>query len=86
MKQKKLVEKCDASPLALNNLEYWCDRQRTPLRERDRPGNDPQWVPGSLSCCPWMFPDQLRNKSEPVGSKEVHQVQTKHRKCVTPFG
>ena len=41
-------------------LSSWYDRQRTPLRDRGRLGNDPQWVLGFLSCCSWMFPEQVR--------------------------
>ena len=37
-------------------LSYWCDRQWTPLRDRDHSRNDPQWVPGFLSCCSGLFP------------------------------
>ena len=65
---------CDESLPALNRLDYWSGRQRTPHRDRDCLGNDPQWVPGSLSCCSWLFPEQLRSKSEFVGSEEIHQV------------
>ena len=42
--------------------------------DRDRLGYDPQWVHGFLSCCSWMFPERLRNKSELVGSEEIRQV------------
>ena len=46
----------------------------TPLRGRDRLRNDPQWSPGFLNYCSWMFPEQLRNKSELVGSEETRQA------------
>ena len=64
----------DGSLPAQNHLDYQSDEKRTSLRDRDRLGNDPQWVPGFLSCCSWMFPEQLRNKSELVGSEEIHQA------------
>ena len=54
---------CDVSLPALNHLSYWCDRQRTPLRDKHRLGNDPQWVPGFLSCCldvPGTATEQVR--------------------------
>ena len=77
-------ENCGGSPPALNRLDYQSDEKRTPLWDRDRLGNDPQWVPGFLSRCSWVFPEQLRDKSELVGSGEIHQAQTKHPNCVTP--
>ena len=46
---------CDVSLPNLIQLDYWYDRQRTPLRDRGRLRNDPPWVPGFLSCCSWMF-------------------------------
>ena len=52
--------------LWLNHLGYCYDRQWTPLPDRGCLRNDPQWVPGFLSCCSWMFPEQLRYKSELV--------------------
>ena len=36
---------CDESSPALNHLDYQSGRQRTRLRDRDRLGNDPKWVP-----------------------------------------
>ena len=64
-----------------DNLGAW---QRTPLLDRDCLGNDPQWVPGFLNCCSWKFQEQLRNKSELVGSEQIHQAWTKNPKYVTP--
>ena len=49
-------------------------------------GTIPSGVPGFLSRCSWMFPEQLRNKSELVGSEEIHETWTKHPKYVTPSG
>ena len=57
--------------------------RETSLRDRDRLGNDPLWVPGFLSCCSWMFPERLRNKSELVGSEETRQVLTEHPRYKT---
>ena len=37
---------CDVSRPALDHLDYQGGRQRTELRDKDRPGNDPQLVPG----------------------------------------
>ena len=68
------VKSCDESLPALNHLDYQSSEKRTPLRDRDRLGNGPQWVPSFLSLCSWMFPERLRNKSELVGSEETDQV------------
>ena len=65
---------CDVSRPALDRLDYQGGRQRTQLRDKDRPGNDTQLVPSFPSRCSWMFPEQLRNGSELLGSEEVHQV------------
>ena len=59
-------------------LDYQTDEKKVQLWDRDRLRNDPQWVSGFLSCCSWMFPQQLRNKSQLVGSEEVRQVLTGH--------
>ena len=67
----ELLSPFDGSLPALDRLDYQCERQRTPLRDRDRLGNDPQWVPSFPICCSWMFPEQLRNKSELVGSDKI---------------
>ena len=85
-KRKSAFDICGESLPALDRLDSQCERQRVPLRDMDRLGNDLQWVPGFLSCCSWMFPEQLQNKSELLGSEEIHQVYTKHPKCVTPSG
>ena len=68
------MKSCDESFPALNNLDYQSGEKKTPLQDRDRLGNDPQWVPGFLSRCSWMYPERLRNKSELVGSEEIHQA------------
>ena len=65
---------CGVSLPALNHLGYWRGRQRTPIRDSDRLGNHLQWVTSFLSCCSWMFTEQLRKKSELVHSEEIHQV------------
>ena len=80
------LSSCDVPLPGLNHLRYWYDRQRTPLRDRGRLRNDPKWDPGFLSCCSWMFPEQLRNKSQIVGSKRIHRVYTKHPNCVNSSG
>ena len=67
-------------------LGYFCyqsDEKRISLRDRDPLRNDPQWVPGFLSCCSWMFQERLRNKSELVGSEETRQVLTMHPRYET---
>ena len=68
------VGNCEDTLLPLSCLGGQSDGKSTPLRDRDRLGNDPEWVPGFLSRCSWMFPERLRNKSEPVGSEEIRQV------------
>ena len=60
---------------ALNHLDYQSDGKRTPFREKECLGTDPQWVPDFLSCCSWIFPEQLRNKSELVGSEEIIKLR-----------
>ena len=40
---------CEQSVPALNHLDYQNDGKRTPLRDRDCLGNDPQWVPSQYS-------------------------------------
>ena len=59
------------------------DGKRISLRDRDRLRNNPQWVPGFLSCCSWMLPERLRNKSELVGSEENRYVLTEHPRYET---
>ena len=73
-----LVALCEDSLPSLGSLEYQGNKKRTPLRDKDRLWNDPQLVPGFLSCCSWIFPDRLRNKSELVGSEENRQALTGH--------
>ena len=48
--------------------------------------NDPQWYPGFLELLrrSWLCLVQLRIVSELVSSAEIHQVYTKHPKCVMP--
>ena len=65
---------CGEFPPVLSHLDYLSGGKRTPLRDRDRLGNDPQGFSGFLSRCSWMFPEQLRNKSEVVGSEEIRRV------------
>ena len=77
---------CDVSLPVLNQLGYWYDRQRTQLWDKGRLRNDLQWISGFLSCCFWMFPKQLRKKSELVGSEEIRRVKTRHRKNMRSFG
>ena len=77
---------CDETLPALSHLDCQSDGKRTPLRDRDRLANGPQWVPGFLSSSFGLFPERLRNKSELVGSEEIHQAYTKHPKYVTPSG
>ena len=36
--------------------------ENTASGDRDRLGNDPQWVPGFLSRCSWIIPEQLRKR------------------------
>ena len=67
---------CEGTLPPLGYFDYQNDDKRIPLRDRDRLKYDPQWVPGFLSCCFRMFPEQLRNKSELVGSEETRQVLT----------
>ena len=62
------------SRLALNHLDYYGGKRSTQLRNKDHLGNNSQWVLSSVSRCTWMFPEQLRKKSEPVGSDEIDQV------------
>ena len=61
------------------------DEKNTPLRGRDCLRGDPKWSPGFLNYFSWMFPEQLRNKSELVGSEETHQALTRHPRYVTLF-
>ena len=65
---------CERSLPRLNQLRYLCDRQRSPLRDRDHSGNDPQWVPGFLSRFSGMSPQRLRSKFEVAGSEEIRQI------------
>ena len=64
----ELLSPCDMSPAGLNLLGHWYDTQGTPLRDKDRLRNVPQWFPSFLSCCSCMIPEQLRKKSELVDS------------------
>ena len=69
-----IFEDCERSLPGMNQLSYWCDRQRTSLRDRDLSGNDSHWVSGFLSRCSCMLPERLRSKSELAGSAEIRQV------------
>ena len=51
---------CEDTLPTLSCLDYQSVEKRISLRDRDRLGNDPHWVPGFLSCCTWMFPEQVR--------------------------
>ena len=42
---------CEDTLLPLSCLDGQNDEKSTPLRDRDRLGNDPRWVPGFLSRC-----------------------------------
>ena len=59
--------------------------KETPLQVQDRLRDDPHWFPSFLDCCSWMFPEQLRNKSELAGSRGIHQALTRLPRCVTLF-
>ena len=74
---------CEDNLPPLGYLDYQSDEERIPLRDRDRLRDDPQWVPGFLSCCSYMFPERLRHKSELVGSEEISQVLTGHLRYET---
>ena len=69
---------CEDILLHLSCLDGQTDGKSTPLWDRYRLENDPQWFLGFLSRCSWMFPEWLRNKSLPVGSEEIRQVLTEH--------
>ena len=56
MEEIKLPGYCESSPPSLSQLNCRPDEQRTPLRDKDYSGNDPQWVPGFLSRSSGMFP------------------------------
>ena len=60
--------------------------KKTPLQVQDRLRDGPHWFPGFLDCCSWMFPEQLRNKSELAGSRGTHQVLTRLPRSLTLFG
>ena len=76
---------CEGSFLPRGYSVDQSSEKRSPLWGRDRLSNDPQWSPGFLNYCSWMFPERLRNKSELVGSEETRQVLTRHPRYVTPF-
>ena len=78
-----LLSPCEDTLPPLGYSDYQIDEKRISLRDRDRLRNDPQWVPGFLSCCSWMSPERLRNKSEPAGSEESCQVLTGHPRYET---
>ena len=67
---------CEDSLLPLGWLDDQSGEKSISLRGRDRLRSDPQWFPSFLNCCSWMFPEQLRNKSELVGSEGTRQVRT----------
>ena len=69
---------CEGRLLPLGRLDNQSGEKTTSLRDRDRLRNDPQWVPGFLSCHYQKFPERLRNTSELVGLGETRQVLTRH--------
>ena len=50
-------------------MKCWSDRQRTPLRDGNHFGNDPQLVPGFPSTCSGMFPERFRKSVCACGLK-----------------
>ena len=74
---------CEDTLPPLSFLDYQSDEKRISLRDRDRIGNDPQWVSNFPSCCSWMFTKRLRKKSELVGSEEIRRVLTMHPRYET---
>ena len=83
--QSCLGDHCEGCFLSLGCSVDQSDEKTTPIRCGDRLRNNSQWFPGSLNYCSWMFPEQLRNKSELVGSEESRQVLTRHPRYVTLF-
>ena len=79
----RICGKCEDHLLPLGCLDDQNDEKRISLWGRDRLRNDPPWFPGFLSWCSWMFPEQLRNKSELVGSEDTRQVLTRHPRYET---
>ena len=77
------MDDCEDNHPPLRYWDYQSDEKRISLRDRDRLRNDSQWVRGFLSCCSWMFPERLRNKSELMGSEEIRQVLTGHPRYET---
>ena len=77
--------KCEGNFLPLGGSDDQSCEKSIPLRGKDRLGNDPQLFPGFLNYCSWMFPEQLRNKSELVSSEETRQALTRHPRCLTLF-
>ena len=78
---------CEGSLLPLGCFDDQSGEKSISLRGSDRLRSDPQWFPGFVNCCSWMFPERLRNKSELVGSEETRQVLTRQdtRLCSTEF-
>ena len=74
---------CEDSLLPLGCLDDQSDERIISLRGRDRLRNDPQWFPGFLNCCSWMFLERLRNKSELVGLEGTRQVLVSHPRYET---
>ena len=79
------LNNCEDTLLPLSCLDGQSDGKSTPLRDRDRSGNDPRRVPSFLSRCSQLYPEGLRNKSELVGSEETRQVWTGNPKYETEF-
>ena len=65
---------CEDTLPPLSYLDDQSDGKSTPLRDKDRLGNDPSWFPGFLSRCSWMLPERLRNKFVLGGSEEIRQT------------
>ena len=78
-----LLSPCGENLLPVGCSDNQSGEKNISLRGWDRPRIDPQWFPGFLNYCSWMFPDQLRNKSELVGSEETRQVSKRHPRYET---
>ena len=79
-----ITGRCEDTLAPLSYLDDQSDGKSTPLWDRDRLGNDPQWIPGFLSRCSWRFPERLRNKSKLVGSEGIRPVLKENPKYETP--
>ena len=77
------VSYCKRSRPGLSQLDCEHDRQRIPLQDGDRSGNDPRLVPGFLRRRSGMFPERFRRMSVSMGSREIHLIWTVHPRCGT---